>query len=70
MTLESEPRIEDSKNEGGRSPKPLGSGSSYYHRLRVRRAKSILNRHYRNLLVGGRLLYVKDGQRELTDLEE
>jgi hypothetical protein len=42
------------------NPKPLTSGSSYYQRLRVRRAKGVLDRHYRNLLMGGRILYVSD----------
>jgi len=49
------------------NPKPLTSGSSYYQRLRVRRAKGVLDRHYRNLLAGGRILYVSDSSRKSSE---
>ena len=48
------------------NPKPLTSGSSYYQRLRIRRAKNVLDRHYRNLLVGGRILYVSESSGKLS----
>lgn len=51
-------------------PKPLSSGSSYYHRLRVRRAKRVLDDHYKNLLVGGRLLYVKEPEQTPINPED
>lgn len=52
------------------NPKPLTSGSSYYQRLRVRRAKGVLDRHYRNLLAGGRILYVSDSPQRSTEIRD
>ncbi len=40
----------------------------HFHRSRTRRARKVLDDHYRNLLIGGRLILVEETSTSLKDM--